>query len=225
MTPDEAISQIAARAQPGKAAEMEAYHKAPRPYLGTANPEIDALCKDWRAVLTVGERVDLARGLWETNVHEGRIAAAKLLTQARLRPDEDAWALIRSWVPEFDAWAVADHACIAAQKRIMADLSRLDDVEAWTQSPLMWARRAALVATLPLAKLNFPKPDEIAARDRVLAWAAGYVPDRDWFIQKAIAWWLRDLSKHAPDRARAFLDEHGAGMKAFARKEAAQYLS
>ena len=37
------------------------------------------------------------------------------------------------------------------------------------------------------------------------------VEDRDWFIQKAIAWWVRELSKHDPDRARAFLAAHGEG--------------
>ena len=48
--------------------------------------------------------------------------------------------------------------------------------------------------------------------------------DREWFIQKAIAWWLRELSKHDPDRARAFLAAHGDRLKPFARKEAAKYL-
>ncbi len=43
-------------------------------------------------------------------------------------------------------------------------------------------------------------------------------------MQKAVAWWVRDLSKHDPDRARAFLAEHGAGLKSFARKEAARHL-
>lgn len=220
----EALDQISARAVPGKAAEMAAYHKAPRVYLGTAVPEIDALARDWRAGLTLDQRVALADGLWRSDVHEGRVAAAKLLTQARIRPDTAVWDLICAWVPEFDAWAIADHACKAAEKRVMADLTRLDTVEGWTQSPLMWARRAALVATLPLTRLKFPKADEIAARERVLGWAAGYVTDRDWFMQKAVAWWLRDLSKRDPARVATFLAEHGPAMKAFARKEAALYL-
>ena len=59
---------------------------------------------------------------------------------------------------------------------------------------------------------------------QVLGWAAGMVDDREWFIQKAIAWWLRDLSKHDPDRVRAFLDSHGPRLKPFVRKEAATYL-
>ena len=77
---------------------------------------------------------------------------------------------------------------------------------------------------MPFTKQNFPKDFELAIRDRVLGWAAGYCDDRDWFIQKAVAWWLRDLSKHDPARAEAFLADHGHRMKAFARKEAAQYL-
>ena len=220
----EAVAQIEAAGDPAKAPDMAAYHKAPRRYLGTAVPAIDALTKAWREGQTLEDRLALADTLWQTDIHEARIAAAKLLTQARIRPDEGVWTLIQAWVPQFDAWAIADHACKAGEKRLMADLSRLDAVEEWTRSPLIWQRRAALVVTLPLTKLNFPKPEELAARERVLGWAAGYVPDHDWFIQKAIGWWLRDLSKHDSDRTARFLADHGAGMKAFARKEAAQYL-
>ncbi|MBL4917152.1 DNA alkylation repair protein [Szabonella alba] len=225
MTPENAIEAIAAGAVPGKAAEMAVYHKVARTYLGTANPVIDALCKDWRADLTLEARLDLASGLWQSDIHEARIAAAKLLTQARIRPDAAAWDLITAWVPEFDAWAIADQTCIAASRRLVVDPSRLDEVEGWTQSPLMWARRAALVATLPFARMNHPKPAETEARERVLGWAESYLEDRDWFIRKAVAWWLRDLSKHDPDRVRLFLAEHGEAMKTWARKEAAQYLT
>lgn len=226
MNAAEAIALIEAAAEPGKAAEMAAYHKVDRRYLGTAVPAIDALARDWRNELSLDDRLALADGLWQSNIHEARVAAAKLLAQARIRPDDSgAWALIQSWVADFDAWAIADHVCIAGQKRIMVDLARLDAVESWTGSENFWVRRAALVITLPLTKLNFPKPEETAARERVLGWAAGYVPDREWFIQKAVAWWLRDLSKHDPARTATFLAAHGPQMKAFARKEAAQYLS
>jgi 3-methyladenine DNA glycosylase AlkD len=225
MNAADAIALIAARAQPGKDAEMAAYHKVERRYLGTATPEIDSLCKTWRTDLTLEDRLHLAEDLWNSDIHEARIAAAKLLTQARIRPEDDtAWALICTWVPQFDAWAIADAVCIAAQKRLIADPTRLDTVEDWTQSPLMWARRAALVATLPFAKLNHPSDAESDARERVLTWAETYLAETDWFMRKAVAWWLRDLSKHAPERTAAFLIEHGPVMKKWARTEAAQYL-
>ena len=188
MTPDAALAEIAALSVPGKATDMAAYHKVKRPYLGVANPDIDALTRHWRQTLSLGERLDLASGLWHSNVHEGRIAAAKLLTQARIRPDDTgAWSLIASWVPTFDGWAVADHASIAGQKRLVGAPDRL-------------------------------------ARERILGWAEGYIDDQEWFIQKAVAWWLRDLSKRDSGRVRQFLKTHGDRMKPFARKEAARHL-
>jgi 3-methyladenine DNA glycosylase AlkD len=221
MTP---LAELEALADPAKAAEMAAYHKVARPYLGVPVPAIEDLTDRWRAELSLDDRLALAADLWQTNIHEARVAAAKLLTQARIRPDAAAWALVQSWVPDFDAWAIADHAGIAGQKRLMADPARIDALEGWVTSPHMWTRRAALVMTLPWTKQNFPKPAELAVRDRVLGWCAALADDPDWFIQKAIAWWVRDLSKHDVPRARAFLDQHGARLKPFARKEAARYL-
>ena len=154
-----------------------------------------------------------------------RLAAAKLLTQARIRPDDGVWALITSWVPDFDSWAIADHAMMAGQKRLVADPTRIDQVEDWTNSTNHWTRRAAMVITLPYTKQNHPKPIESAIRERVLGWASAYVHDPEWFIQKSVAWWLRDLSKHDPDRVRAFMAENGKQMKPFARKEAEKFLS
>ncbi len=218
------LAEIEAQADPERAKGQAQYHKARRVYLGVPNPVLNDLTTRWRQEMDVPARVAAAEALWRSDVHEGRIAAAKLLTQARIRPDDAVWALLVGWLPDFDSWAIADHACMAMQKRLVADPGRLDEVESWTASDRMWTRRAALVATLPWTKQNHPKPAELAARDRILGWAAGYVEDRDWFIQKAIAWWVRELSKHDPERSRAFLEAHGDRMKPFARKEAGRHL-
>ncbi|MBM2322371.1 MULTISPECIES: DNA alkylation repair protein [Marivita] len=225
MTLDDALAELRAKAEPGRAEQMAAYHKVDRPYLGVANPNTDMLVREWRQAMDLETRLMLAHDLWQTNIFEARVAAAKLLTQARIKPsDESAWDLITSWVPDFDSWAIADHACMAGQRRLTADPTRLDVVETWITSDHMWSRRAALVITLPWTKQNHPTQAETLARDRILGWASTYVTDPDWFIQKAVAWWLRDLSKHDPDRTRAFLATYGDQMKSFARKEASRHL-
>ena len=224
MTPDAALDALRAQVEPGRAEQMIAYHKQSRAVLGVGNEVLNTLSRDWRGQLDLEARVDLAAGLWASDIFEARILAAKLLTQARIKPDTAVWDLVQTWVPDFDSWAIADHAASAISKRLQADPARLDVVESWTTSDHMWSRRAALVSTLPWAKLSNPKPADLATRERILGWAATYVQDRDWFIQKSIAWWLRDLSKHDADRTRAFLAEHGDQMKAFARKEAVKYL-
>jgi 3-methyladenine DNA glycosylase AlkD len=220
----DALTALEALIEPGRAEGMAAYHKQSRQVLGIPNPALNDITKSWRQTLNVEQRVQLASNLWQTNIFEARLAALKVLTQARLRPDEAAWELIASWTADFDSWAIADHACMAGQKRVVADPTRLDQVETWTTSEHMWTRRAALVITLPWTKQNHPKPEELQARDRILGWAASYVTDHTWFIQKAIGWWLRDLSKHDPERVRAFLNKHADGMKPFAVKEASKRL-
>ncbi|MEZ5778428.1 MAG: DNA alkylation repair protein [Paracoccaceae bacterium] len=224
MTPEAALGQLRSLAEPGRAAGSAAYHKARREYLGVRVPAITDLAREWRKGLDVGARVTLADALWRSDIHEARVAAAKLLTQARIKEDGPVWRLIASWVPEFDAWAIADHACDAGGRRLVADPGRIDEVEGWTRHDSLWVRRAALVITLPWTKQNHPGPQDIMIRDRVLGWAAGYADDRNWFIQKAIAWWLRDLSRHDPERTRAFLAAHGDRLKPFARKEAGKHL-
>ena len=221
MTP---LDELMALADPGRAAEALACHKVPRVYLGVPVPQVSDLADGWRAALSLDDRLALARDLWATDIHEARVAAAKLLEQARIRPDDGAWALIQSWVPDFDGWALADHVAVSGQKRLVADPARIDTAEGWITSPHMWTRRAALVMTLPWTRQNHPKPADLAIRDRVLGWCADMADDRDRFIQKAIAWWLRDLSKHDPARTAAFLEAHGARLKPYAQTGASRHL-
>lgn len=225
MTPEVALDALRAQADPARAGEMAAYHKVPRVYLGVAVPVIEGMTRDWRTQVTPDQRVALAAGLWDSDIHEGRVAAAKLLTQARIRPEDGpVWDLIADWAQGFDSWALADHASVAGGKRLVADPARLDQVEGWTGAANMWTRRAALVMTLPWTRLTHPKPAETAVRMRVLNWAAGYADDRDWFIQKAVGWWLRDLSKHAPNLTQGWIADHGARLAPFARREAVRHL-
>lgn len=224
MTAAEALAALQALADPDRAAGAAAYHKAARPYLGIAVPVLTDLAKGWREGLSTDARVTLADGLWQSDIHEARIAAAKLLIQARIKDDELVWRLICGWVPQFDAWAIADHVCDAGARRLVADPARIDEVETWTRDPSFWVRRAALVITLPWTKQNFPKPADLVIRDRVLGWATDMADDPEWFIQKVIAWWLRDLSRHDAPRTRAFLADHGQRLKPFARKEAGRHL-
>jgi len=225
MTPDDALADLRARADANRAAQAKAYHKAERVYLGVPNPVLNDLTRDWRKTVDPQDRAALADALWQSNIYEARLAAAKLLTTARIRPDDSAaWDVIQSWVPEFDSWAIADHACMAGQRRLTQDPNRIETVELWTGSAHLWTKRAALVITLPWTKQNHPTQRDLEIRDRVLTWAAGYVTDTEWFIQKAIAWWIRELSKNDAERASAFFETYGARLKPFARREAGKYL-
>ena len=46
-------------------------------YLGVPVPLIEDMARLWREACTLEERIALARGLWASDIHEAKIAAAK----------------------------------------------------------------------------------------------------------------------------------------------------
>ncbi|MBK5945308.1 DNA alkylation repair protein [Rhodobacter veldkampii DSM 11550] len=224
MISEDALALLRAEADPVRAEAAAAHHKAPRAYLGLSAPQIEARVAEWRAGLDVPGRVALADALWQSDVHEARIAAAKVLTQARIRDDAAVWALILSWVPQFDAWAIADAAAAAGARRLMADPARLGALSDWVVAPNRWTRRAVLTFTQGFSRLPHPKAADLAAREQVLGWAADLAAVPDALLQRAVAGWLRDLSRHDAPRVRDWLAQHGQLLTRLAFKEAAALL-
>jgi 3-methyladenine DNA glycosylase AlkD len=159
----------------------------------------------------------LSERLWREPVWDLKIVAGRLLARKSVPPAEPVWRFVRRRMADLDGWAVADNLASVGSRCLLAKPQRLDQVERWVGCDHLWTRRAALVFTLPWTK---------GSRDpeRMLSWAARLAPDPEWFIQKAIGWWLRELSKHDAGRVRQFLREHGPVLKAVARREASKYL-
>jgi 3-methyladenine DNA glycosylase AlkD len=207
------------RAQ-GDAARAEwerAYQKSAWGHWGVSLPEMDAAIKGTLGDLTQDDALSLCRRLWREPVWDLKIVAGRILAGKSIEPDAKVWAFVTESLPDLDGWAVADNLATAASSCLIADPGRLDSVEAWIESPHLWTRRAALVFTLPWAK---------GERDpeRMLGWAARLAGGREWFIQKAVGWWLRELSKRDPKRVRRFLTEHGEKLTGVAKREAMKYL-
>lgn len=224
MTPQDAIDQLTALSDADASAKMQNIFKIDRPYLGVSNNEIGALYKQWRTQVDGDERTALAAELWDSNIHEARLVAAKLLTQARINPDDHVWAEITRWIGELDHIVYADAACGAGARRLMAHPERMAEVAEWVEDEDMWIRRSVMTITLPLTKLNNPKADDLARRDQILAWMSEMVTDSEWLVQNAIGHWLATLSKHDAPRMLSFLETYGADLKPFATKEACKFL-
>ncbi|MBU2958685.1 DNA alkylation repair protein [Paracoccus sp. 1_MG-2023] len=198
------IEQLRALANPERAAKMAARHKRDRETLGIAPAELEPLVAGWRAAMTPDERVALARDLWEADIHEARIAAAKLLLQARMRPDADAWATILEWAPAIDALDIADAVAAAGQRRLASDPERLADLEGFAEAKNPLQRRLLMTITNAWAKMNHPKPADLPIRDRALEWASHLHHDGNGAVRQAVAAWLSDLARHDPERAAAW---------------------
>jgi len=212
------IAALSAFANAERAAQEKRYQKSSWEHWGVAVPKMDAAIRATVADLGQGDSLALAARLWREPVWDLRIVAGRVLARKAVAPDAAVWTFVTQRMADLDGWAVADNLAVVGGRCLLADPERLDLVETWVESPHLWTRRAALVFTLPWTK---------EGRDpaRMLGWATRLAADRQWFIQKAIGWWLRELSKRDPQRVRRFLDEDGAPLMAVARREATKYLA
>jgi 3-methyladenine DNA glycosylase AlkD len=201
-----------------RAEKEKSYHKSKWEHWGVPLPKMDVAIRAALADVAEDELSRLSRRLWSAPVWDLKMVAARMLARESVAPDERLWAFVTERMADLDGWATADNLANVGSRCLIAKPRRLDVVETWVQSRHLWTRRAALVFTLPWTK---------AGRDpeRMLAWAARLAEDREWFIQKAIGWWLRELSKRDPERVRRFLSDYGAALKGVARREATKYLA
>ncbi len=217
-TKQELLKSIQACGDPVRAIEHQRYHKSSRIHWGVTAPQCDQLVKSFAGDLEEKELLGLAETLWITDFFDPMICAAKILTMRRVKPSASLWKLINKFLKNVDGWALEDTLAHAAWKCVLANDQYLDEMESWTYHSNFWMRRAALVYTLP-----FAKPGQNP--ERMLKWAASYASDSEWFIQKAIGWWLRVLGAHNPHRVMLFLEDHWTQLKSVAKREATRKLS
>lgn len=211
------LQALRARGEAKRAEWEKAYQKSHWEHWGVALPGMDAAIRETLGDLTQKEALSLCLRLWREPVWDLKIVSARILARKSIEPDEKVWAFVAERLADLDGWAVADNLAMVGSRCLIADPRRLDAVEAWIEDPHLWTRRAALVFTLPWTKENRDP-------ERMLRWAARLAEDRQWFIQKAIGWWLRELSKRDPKRVRRFLADHDGKLTGVARREAMKYL-
>jgi 3-methyladenine DNA glycosylase AlkD len=200
-----------------RADKEKSYQKSAWQHWGVPLPKMDLAIREILADMQEDELIPLGARLWREPVWDLKMVAARILARKSVPATERLWRFVLERMPDLDGWALADNMAGAGSRCLSADPRRLDVVATWVDSRHLWTRRAALVFTLPWTRDGDP--------ERMLAWAARLADDPGWFIQKAIGWWLRELSKRDPARVRRFLAAHGATLKGVARREAGKYLT
>lgn len=195
---------------------MRAYMRDQFDFLGIATPDrraaVKPLARELRSA-PAAELIAMAGELWEMPQREYQYAALDILalnwrslSSAEL-PALIALARRKSWWDTVDA--------IAA---IIGDILRgaHDGMDEALEDGDFWVRRIALLHQLGWRE----RTDE----ERLFRYALNQAHEREFFIQKAVGWALRDYARHAPDAVRGFLAGPGARLAPLSRREAAKHL-
>lgn len=209
-----------AEADPAEAGPMAAYMRDLFPFLGIKTPRRRELLKPFIAVARAEAKVRgidraFVEACWEAGPREYQYNALDYLAAlaSYLEPEDIPW--LRSLIERKSWWDSVDRLDLL----VGAVLWRHPDdalVLAWAQDENMWVRRVAI---------NHQRPrkgqTDTALLERVLTLNFG---SREFFINKAIGWALREYSKTDPVWVADFMDRYRGQIAPLSVREGSKRL-
>src|SRR6478752_1016072 len=178
MTPDEAVADLKAAADPARLPGMARVGIDVSHALGVSVPSIRRIAK------RAGADQALARALWATGIHEARMLAALVADPSAL-----SFTAMRSWARDLDSWDVTDMLADTFVGTPHADQA----IRTWSTAHHGFTKRCSFSMIARLAVGHRDEPDDTYL---------GYLPlirtaatdDRNE-VKKAVNWALRQIGK------------------------------
>ncbi len=191
--------------------------------VGVPVPQLRLIAKDFRAQnppLTLEAACGLLDELCKTHLREDMLVGIFILGGFGRKAAHLPWARLAPWIAALDNWETCDQlASNVAGAVVAANPGLVDQLEGLTGSMNPWQRRFALATASELNHKGRTHPAE------TLRICLPLLGDREMTVRKAVAWALKEASKHAPDLIFEFLLEHGGEMHPSVLREAAEKLS
>jgi 3-methyladenine DNA glycosylase AlkD len=121
-----------------------------------------------------------------------------LITQLKCLP---------TWVKHVDNWAHSDSLSKYLTRLIENDSTKdemISIIKKWNMSKSLWERRQSLIALYYYARTKKQHIDFELTQELVLP----LLNDKEYFVQKAVGWTLRESYNVHPKQTYAFIEEH-----------------
>jgi 3-methyladenine DNA glycosylase AlkD len=198
-------SKLEMARSPTNSTPMKKYMKDHFDYLGIKSPERKVLFAEFlkeNGIPEVPEISTVIKALWELPYREYQYCAMVLVEKTIKKVGSDFLPSIEYMILNKSWWDTVDFvaASIAGSyfKRFTEFLpNRTND---WSESNNMWLNRSAIIYQLKYYK-NTDK-------DLLARYILPHTESKEFFIQKAIGWSLRQFSKTDPEWVRKFISTH-----------------
>ncbi|MDD4492935.1 MAG: DNA alkylation repair protein [Eubacteriales bacterium] len=206
-----------ANADPAQAMPMAAYMKNICPFLGIPKPKRATLSRKFLKQCKKATTVDWAfvNKCWSLEREFQYLALEYLRIVAHLLTADDVLklrelAVTKSW------WDTVD--CL---DRIVGGIALRnpavnDTLLQWSTDENFWLRRLAIDH-----QLQRKERTDAALLEKILV---NNLRQKEFFINKAIGWSLREYSKTNPGWVRAFIERHKDGLSTLSVREASKYI-
>jgi 3-methyladenine DNA glycosylase AlkD len=221
---EEVLEELRKLGNPEQAEAVARYMKTSSlRFFGVKLPPIQKTVTRFTKGLATEELVPLMNGLWKQTIFESRVAAIRVLERYARRGDVFLALNVASrWIDDVDTWGLVDPlGTICMGTLLLRNCSIKKTLTEWSMSENFWRRRASILPYLHLSKKSVYKAEYT---ERILQAIRPHISDKEFFVGKAAAWVLRELSKREPEIVRAFIDQQRDVMTRLVIREASKKL-
>ena len=222
VTADELANDLIGVGTEERAINEKRYLKSEIEHYGVNVPEIRKQAKRFareRQDLSKNDVTHLTLELWDRDVYELRKLAINILAAKVSLLNVEDLEFLEQLLRRSYTWALIDDMSFNV---IVPVLSGIDDSASirarWAQDENFWVRRTAMLALLPRLRRGTEGWGEFTA------YADAMLEEKEFFIQKAIGWVLREVSKHSPDLVAEWLRPRARIASSVTMREAVKYL-
>lgn len=206
------IAQLAAQKDVSVATSMQRFFPTPINALGVSAKPIDELATRFHKEnpqQSVEEVIALSNWIIvHHQYHEEVLLAFALLNKVIGKAQgSEVLLLARHWLEHHVSnWAQVDSLAMKTLNRyLIKNLNEVMTFDVWLESNSPWCRRAAYVVWLKFVHQKIGKQTYQLPVDFIYAQCDRGLSDGDDYVQKAIGWLLKTLSKTQPDSVIDYL--------------------
>lgn len=157
--------------------------------------------------------------LWRTSPYGDVLFAALEYYAPRVkkRVSPALWPVVSHWHERVDNWCHADGLSSLYSWILASEPAEVyPQLEAWNRTGDQWLRRISIVSLIHYSGKNAV----FMPLDRVLPLVTRCLADEREYVQSAVGWVLREMSRAYPSQVRTYLEEHVATISGVAFRRA-----
>ncbi len=202
-----------------KAEGMSAYMKNKFEFCGIPKPTRELIVKPWISEVKEMKPVDQAKvasWLWKQNEREFQYVAMQVLFRHKKQFTKESLALLEKLIVTKSWWDTVDFiaASLVGYYFEIFPENKKSKIREWSKSKNMWLNRTAILFQLKYAA----KTDLDLLYSSILP----HLESKEFFLQKAIGWALRQYAYTDPQTVRKFVNSHE--LSPLSRREALKHF-
>lgn len=187
-------------------AGAQRYFKEGIQLYGIKTPVVRALSKKYYSFVKQESKENILHyctEFWKSGMQEEMIFATDWAYAQRKKMVANDWALLEYWVMHYvKNWAMCDGLCNHTIGSFVEQFpERIASLKAWTQSPNIWARRAAAVTLIVPAKRG-------KLLNEIFDIALLLLHDKEDLVQKGYGWMLKEAAAKHEEAVFEFVCKH-----------------